>query len=120
MVLRPQILLVDDDDQVRLIAENVLRALGYTVHAVATARQARSQLQTEQYDLVLADAMLGDASGIAIADEAEAKGMKAVIVTGYGMQLRRELEGHDYLLKPIRPDELAHAVQKYLAAAKRR
>ena len=101
MPISRRILLIDDDDQVRLLAESVLRALGYTVHAVATAKEARSQLESERYDLVLADAILGDGSGIAIADEAEAKGMKAVIVTGYGMQLRSELAGHDYLLKPI-------------------
>lgn len=57
--------------------------------------------------------MLGDGdhgSGIEIADEAKQRGMQVVVVTGHGLQFRRELQRHQRLLKPIRSDELVRAV----------
>jgi DNA-binding NtrC family response regulator len=118
MASRPLILLVEDEDQVRSLEEHVLRDAGYAVHSVATARDARLHLRAYRYDLVLADAVLGDDSGIAVAEDAEAKGMRALILTGYGIQLQKALSRHEHLLKPIRPDELVRAVRLYLAAGK--
>lgn len=108
------ILLIDDDDDLRLVLRYVLRDAGYAVDAVAGAAEARHRLITTAYDLVIADARLPDGNGVEIADEAKAKGMTAVILTGYD----RQAAHHDYLFKPIRPDEFVLAVRQYIGLRK--
>jgi hypothetical protein len=51
-------------------------------------------------------------TGIEIADQATARGMKAVIVTGYALQPSQlgVLRRHDYVLKRIRPGALINMV----------
>lgn len=105
-----RILLIDDDDQLRRLLDYVLRDAGYAVDAVAGAVEARDRLETGSYDLVVADARLPDGNGVELADEAKARGMTAVILTGYG----RQAPQHDYLFKPIRPDEFTRAVRRYV------
>jgi DNA-binding response OmpR family regulator len=117
MASLPLILLVEDDDLVRNLEAQVLRDSDYDVHAVATAKDARSHLGAHHYDLVLVDAKLGQESGFPIADEAEKNGIRAVVITGYGFEFLHELERREHLLKPIRPDELVRAIRLYLAAA---
>jgi DNA-binding response OmpR family regulator len=109
-----RILLIDDDDQLRLLLDHVLRGAGYTVDAVARAAEARARLAEHTYNLVIADARLPDGNGVEIADEARAMGMTAVILTGY----ERQVPHHEYLFKPIRPDELERAVEQYVRPAK--
>jgi CheY-like chemotaxis protein len=102
-----RILLVEDDPDVRDLYEHVLLGAGYLVNAAESAFKAFSLIDENAYDLVVTDGTLPDGNGIAIADAAKSRGMKAVIVTGYALRFAKEdLERHDYLLKPVRPGEL--------------
>jgi two-component system response regulator FlrC len=115
-----RILLVDDDDGVRQLIDYVLRDRGYQVRAVDCAAAALSLLKEQRYDFVVADAKLPDGAGVAIADWAKAHGMKAVILTGYAPETRQGGPQHDYLFKPIRPEELVRAVERYVGPAQGR
>src|ERR1700722_12536817 len=104
-MVQSQILLVDDD---RAVREGLVRSLhdaGYEVDDVGTAADALSKAEDQKYDLVITDAKLPDGSGIAIAEGAKARGMIAVILTGYAAETRPGGPQHDYLFKPIRPGE---------------
>ena len=50
-----RVLLVDDDPASRLTLQTVLRAGGYHVDAAASAAEAVSKLDEEEYELVLTD-----------------------------------------------------------------
>ena len=110
-----RILLVEDDPDARLLMGHVLLGAGYGVDVVESAAQARALLSGDSYDLVLTDGRLPDGSGIEIADAAQARGIVAVVITGFASQFARDqLDRHEYLLKPVRPAELLLAVRRYI------
>jgi DNA-binding response OmpR family regulator len=111
-----RILLVEDDPTVLLLLEHVLRGEGYEVDCADTVGNARRYLaRRKNYDLVVAAGKLPDGTGMMVGDEAVAKSIKTLIMTGYAFQLPREdLGRYDYLLKPVRPAELLRAVERAL------
>jgi DNA-binding response OmpR family regulator len=121
-IMRPQsgkrILLVEDDDHVRTLLQHVLLSAGYAIDAAATVAEASILLGNNEYDLVLTDDRLPDGRGIAIADRAHARGIDAVVVTGFALRMAKdELARHDYLIKPVSPAELVGAVERHIGAA---
>jgi len=112
----PRILLVEDDDGVRVLMEHVLIGDGYEVDPAPTIAAARTLIGRKRYDLVLADGVLPDGSGIQIAEEADRRGIPAMIVTAYAFRFpKRDLAHYTLLLKPVRPAELLEAVKRELA-----
>ena len=110
-----RILLVEDDLDVRVLLEHVLSSAGYDVVAVETVRSAKRLLEAQPYDLVVTDGSLPDGTGIDIADEAKARGIGALIVTGHALRLPQDrLAQYTYLLKPLRPGELIDAIRQML------
>ena len=109
-----RILLVDDDDDVRTVLERVLLELGYGVDTASTVTAGLTLLTAHDYDLVVTDAHLPDGSGVAVADAAKSKNVLSIVLTGYA----RQAPQYAYLFKPIRPDEMVRAVQRYLDSKK--
>lgn len=110
-----RILLVEDDELIRTLISHVLAAAGYAVDTAATAAAALEHMNARSYHLVLTDDRLPDGRGIAIADIATAKGMDAVIVTGYASRLAKDdVERHEHILKPVTPFELIRTVERHL------
>jgi DNA-binding response OmpR family regulator len=58
------ILIVDDDEDVRLVMEHVLIDAGYEVDTTGTASGGHKLLQDRSYDLVIADGKLPDGTGL--------------------------------------------------------
>jgi DNA-binding NtrC family response regulator len=111
-----RILLVEDDEEVGRLLEHVLISAQYEVDRTYNVAGACSHLGQHSYELVIADARLPDGIGMDVADRAIEKGAKALIVTGYAFaypQLRR----YEFLLKPLRPDELLKEVDRLLGSA---
>jgi DNA-binding NtrC family response regulator len=113
------ILLVEDDADVRLLMEHVLIDEGHRVDTATTVEAACVLIGSRHYDLVLADGRLPDGTGMTVADQAQERGIPALIVTGYAFVLpSEELSRFEVLLKPVRPHELVAAVERALNAAK--
>lgn len=113
----PGILLVEDDAEVRLLVEHVLLDAGYDVDACETFEAGSQLLERCDYDLVIADGRLRDGTGMRLADEAQACGVPALIITGYAFvlqELTAKRSNYDVLLKPISPDELLASVKNAL------
>jgi DNA-binding NtrC family response regulator len=114
-----RILLVEDDQNVRVLLEHVLIDAGYEVDSTTTVADAKSLLDSVTYDLLLADGRLPDGTGMALADIAQASGIKALIITGYAFQLaNQELGRYEFLMKPVRPAELVEAIDRTLRSKK--
>ncbi|MGH7088674.1 MAG: response regulator [Stellaceae bacterium] len=111
-----RILLVEDDDIIRPMLSAVLADEGYAVEAVGRASEARALILSQPYALVIADANLPDGNGIALADEAKAKGALTIVITGHAMT--PEITRHDCLFKPFRPTELVRAVSHFIGPAR--
>jgi DNA-binding response OmpR family regulator len=111
----PRILVVDDDEGVRNLLEDVLGIANHEVDAAATVKAALALCEHNSYNLVLADLMLPDGSGIRVAEEAQRRGTPTIILTAYGHRFRKaDLARFGLLLKPVRPPELLDAVEEAL------
>jgi DNA-binding response OmpR family regulator len=102
-----RILLIEDEATSREILHYVLSEAGYPVDVAATAAAAHAQLDSESYDLVIADWQLPDGDGIYVANRALALGAATLIITGHLSDLPPGTGTHHRLLmKPVRPAEL--------------
>jgi DNA-binding NtrC family response regulator len=115
-----RILVVEDDEQVRVLVHHVLLSAGFEVDSVSTMASALVHLESHAYHLVLTDDRLPDGRGVRLAAIAKEKGMDAVVLTGYMLQsTSADLDAHEHLMKPVRPDELVQAIERHMAGNKR-
>src|ERR1700688_4682052 len=101
-----RILLVEDDPDVLPIFEEILLEAGHQVDTAETLRAAAELLASRDYDLVVSDGRLPHGTGMKLADNAKAKGIKSLIVTGYLTGLRDSdpslnFDNYTVLRKPV-------------------
>ena len=102
-----------------MLMEHVLLRADYEVETAGTAERGKALIASRDYDLVVADGRLPDGTGMMLADRANERGIPSLIVTGYAFDLMKDDLGRfDFLLKPVRPDELLQAVERALHGAK--
>jgi PAS domain S-box-containing protein len=106
------VLLVDDEELVRMSTADMLNDLGYAVIEAASAEAAlRCMNDGERFDMLVTDHLMPGLSGTDLAREVRAvrPGMPVLLVSGYA-----EREGVDpdlpRLTKPFRKDELASSI----------
>ena len=75
-----RILLVEDDPEVLLVFEQVLRDEAYEVDTSETFSGGRDHLELRHYDLLITDGRLPDGTGLGLADIAHGKSIPALIV----------------------------------------
>ncbi len=115
-----RIVVVDDDRLVREIVCDALESLA-RVEACESGEQALESLSRERADLVISDLTMPGMSGIQLLEriQREQPGTEFVLLTANASvesavgALR--MGAADYLIKPIRPEELALAVEQILA-----
>jgi PAS domain S-box-containing protein len=123
--LRGRALYVEDAREQRLVLEEQLRAWGMEVAAFATAEEAWSAYQEQDYDLVICDVMLaGRMTGSRLVNRIRrlpgAKGDVLILaLTAFDSTARRielfQLGVDDYVGKPAVPLELRARLQGMLA-----
>jgi DNA-binding NtrC family response regulator len=107
------ILLVEDNADVRFVMEHSLLDAGYEVDATETVADGCERLSRRVYDLVIADAVLPDGTGMAVADRARERSVRAIIVTGYCFALTGEtFDRYEILQKPVPGAELIETVNR--------
>ncbi len=118
---RETILLVEDEDQVRMLAKTVLTRLGYHVRAASGATEALAILREEpRLDLLLTDVVMQGRGGLELAREVlrERPGTRVVFMSGYTSDtVVRHGVFEDrvaFIQKPITPEILAATVRKAL------
>ena len=115
-----KILVVDDDDSIRLSLEELLDRDGYQVRAVASGEQALVQIADEQFDLVLLDLMMRGIGGMEVlaALREQALDTAVIVLTAHGSMetaINALRQGaHDYLLKPTDAASLRESVRTAL------
>lgn len=116
-----KILILEDDDKLRLTLSQVLQAEGYLVDEAANGSEAINLAARGEYDLVIADIRMEGVDGLeALARMKERNpAMRSLVMTGYSTEedsIRAiRLGVGDYLRKPFRFEELMDSVQRLLA-----
>ena len=114
----PPLLVVDDEKNMRLSLETVLRAEGYEVRLADSAEAAMTAMKTEEFFMVISDARLGGMSGYEFLKAAKLRfpELPLIMITAYAtpkLAVEAIKSGAiDYLAKPFEPDELIHAVAR--------
>ncbi len=119
------VLLVEDDDAVRMLVSDVLRDLGYRTFEAIDARSALQVVDSgEPLDLMVSDVGLpGGMSGRQLAEVARRTrpGLKVLFVTGYaeGAAVRGGFLDHgmDMIAKPFAIDDLARKIRAMIQEA---
>ena len=118
------ILIVEDEEAVRILAARMLRARGYTVHATASTADAIRVAEAEgtRIDLLLTDLVMPETSGRELAEEMMARipTIRVLFMSGYADEAvirHGNLEtGSAFLEKPFSGRDLAHKVRETLDA----
>lgn len=120
--MAPRVLLVDDDPDVVDQIRDVLQANGFETTTATTFDGGRQLLEAEPPpDVLIADVRLGQFNGLQLVMRRN-PATRAVVISGYwDHTLEEEARrlGAEYLLKPIRNEQLVASVRRAIAAPPR-
>ncbi len=119
-----QVLVVDDEADIRALIQEILSDEGYGVTAAADASEARSARAQTKYDLILLDIWMPDTDGITLLREWSDNGdltCPVVIMSGHGtvdtaVEATR-LGAFDFVEKPLSLAKLLRTVEAALESA---
>jgi len=118
----PNILVVDDDERLRLLLAKFLGEHGFVVVTAADAAEARTKLGSLVFDVIVLDLMMPGESGLDFARDSRRQGSVPILMlTAMGEPEDRiaglESGADDYLVKPFEPRELLLRLQNILRRA---
>ena len=110
-----RILIVDDEEVVRLSYMRILAGAHCKVKAVWTWAQVAQAMQDEKFDLVLLDLRMPGMDGMTVLRALKQRwpDSEVIVITGYpSLETAKEavtLGAYDYLAKPVGPDQVIEA-----------
>ncbi len=115
-----KVLVVDDEEAVRLVTVEMLQRMGYAATAADSGQNALAQISEQAFDLVLLDLAMPEMSGAETFNALRqiAPEVPVLFMTGYSRDdLQEVLDGHcnaQVLPKPFPMQELLGAVRDML------
>jgi DNA-binding NtrC family response regulator len=115
-----KILVIDDEDIVRISCSRTLTPGGFEVKLAKNGQDGLKMLGEEKFDLVLTDLKMPDMDGIEVLRKIkqDRPEVEVIIITGYQTVDTAvkaiKLGAFDYIEKPFTPDALISAVSKAL------
>jgi two-component system response regulator AtoC len=113
-----RVLVVDDEENLRVVLRALLRRHGYEVETAANGDEALSLVDAFGPDFVLTDVRMPKMGGLDLLATLKAKGNDAtvIVMSAYGnmdMAIEAMKSGaYDYVQKPFKPDEVVLALRK--------
>lgn len=118
-----QILIADDDPDIRSLCETILSVEGFEVLVAEDAPQCLALARKHRPDLILLDWMMPGVDGIEalqlLKGASVTSEIPVVMVTAYGGPMEITLATHHgaegYVTKPFEPADLLSLVQRFMA-----
>ncbi len=117
---RRRVLVVDDEEGVRITTAAILEQEGYHVETAGDGREALERVAGGHFDLVLTDLRMEDMDGSTLLGELHTKHPQVVtvVLTGYA-SIESSIDAlrlgvYDYLVKPCVIDDLKRTVRRAL------
>ena len=120
--MKPLILVIEDDPQIRRFLRATLAAEDYQFHEAVTAAEGIAQAAARQPDLVLLDLGLPDRDGLDVIREIRSwSQMPIVVLSARGQEKDKidalDLGADDYVAKPVAVGELLARIRATLRRA---
>ncbi|HKM61343.1 MAG TPA: response regulator [Acidisphaera sp.] len=119
--VRRTVMLVEDEDPVRQVAERALKGRGWTVLSCDCAETALELAAAcDRPDAVVSDVVMPGMDGVALVKLLQERwpGLPVILISGYADEtLRRALEGARFLPKPYTLKGLSAALQAAVESA---
>ena len=105
------ILIVDDDDRIRVLLKDYLPENNYIISTAENAEEAKEKLKYIKFDILILDVMMPGQSGYELTEEIKKTiQVPVILLTAKGEVENRikglELGADDYIGKPFEPKEL--------------
>jgi len=118
----PQILIVDDDPEIRSRLGKFLRDHGLAIHEASRASEVATVLQRRQIDLVVLDVMMPGDDGLTLCRRLrQDNSVPIILLTALSSDTDRivglELGADDYVTKPFNPRELLARIRALIRRA---
>jgi len=118
------ILVADDEPNIVLSLEFLLKQAGFRVRTVSDGEAALAAIAQEPPDLVLLDVMIPGRDGYAVCQEIRGnpawRGMRIIMLTAKGGEIQREkglsLGADEYVTKPFSTRELVERIRRMLGS----
>jgi len=116
-----QVLVVDDEADIRELLELTLVKMGLDVASVGTVAEAKERLKDDRFDLCLTDMRLADGEGLELVRHisAEAPDVPVAVITAYGSAENAvaalKAGAFDYVSKPVGLEQLRALVRAALS-----
>lgn len=113
-----QVLVIDDEDNMRHMLKAMLGKAGYTVETAADGIEGLKLLKTSDFDFVLCDIKMPRMDGMTFLEKAreEHPGKTYIMMSAYGtieVAVEAMKEGaYDYISKPFKSDEVLLTLKK--------
>jgi DNA-binding NtrC family response regulator len=114
----PSVLLVDDDEDTRVLLCDGLRRRGLDVHAVGSARECIEWMREHDADVVVTDVQMPNMSGVELCELLHARhpNVLPIVLTGMGTLDTAigaiRAGAYDFLAKPIKLDALEVSIRR--------
>ena len=114
------ILIVDDDDRIRILVKQYLQDNNYLVTTAKDAFDAKNKIDLIKFDLIVLDIMMPKKSGLELTAELKKENKVPIILLTAKGETDERVEGlergaDDYLGKPFEPKELLLRIKNILA-----
>jgi len=125
MPSRGKVLIVDDDESMRIACQQALEAAGFAATLAANGAEALEKAARESFDVALLDLRMPGLPGMEVLArlKQDAPNLMVIIITAYAT-IESAVEAiqrgaYNYLPKPFTPEQLAAMVRKAAAAGRR-
>lgn len=121
--MRQKVLIVDDEDVLRMLIEDTLEELeDVEIHTAENGVEALTRLEADCYDLVILDYMMPEMTGIEVLGELDAELKQRtpiMMLTAKAQEMdrnrAREAGARYFMPKPFSPMELLQLVEDILS-----
>ncbi len=117
--MQPKVLIVDDDDDLRLLLTDTLECEGYNVISASSGPEGVRSFHQEQPDLVLLDVLMPEMDGWEVLERIRQVSTVPILMLTAIHSVPSCVRGlscgaDDYLVKPFHQDELAARIEALL------
>ena len=118
--MKANILVIDDEESIRFTFEKFLTFAGHTVTTAGNCKEALAKIEEGGIDLVFADIILPDGTGIDLLQEIKVRKpvCPVIMMTAYpSVEMVRDtfrMGAFDYITKPVRQQQVMESVNMAL------